>query len=354
MNVGGSRGRGGRAASPVWEEEEKGGRPSRESTPVGTYAVWVSSSPLELSPLANLDTLLEEHLECSVSIFSLSAIAPGGALSVLFADSHSSPSSPPSPERSDPHRPGPRPGAAMAARRTQRTPCALAVEAIMWRTRARAAVRMPGVLRSSRRPLSNEISATSYAAALATRKDATMGRELISTEDTSIKNFTLNFGPQHPAAHGVLRLVLELQGELVARADPHIGLLHRGTEKLIEYKNYQQALGPLRPAASPTRGCLYISASPNPGVGEGTESERGRGRGGRGAAGGKMHHPRSSSARISPISHLADAPPTPVQALPYFDRLDYVSMMAQEHTYSMAVEKLVNCDVPRRHFLDTS
>ncbi|EOD19875.1 NADH:ubiquinone oxidoreductase, subunit 7, partial [Emiliania huxleyi CCMP1516] len=54
--------------------------------------------------------------------------------------------------------------------------------------------------------------------------------------------FTLNFGPQHPAAHGVLRLVLELQGELVARADPHIGLLHRGTEKLIEYKNYQQAL----------------------------------------------------------------------------------------------------------------
>jgi NADH:ubiquinone oxidoreductase subunit D len=80
---------------------------------------------------------------------------------------------------------------------------------------------------------------------------------------------------QHPAAHGVLRLVLELQGELVARADPHIGLLHRGTEKLIEYKTYQQAL-------------------------------------------------------------------------PYFDRLDYVSMMAQEHTYSMAVEKLVNCEVPRR------
>mmetsp|Transcript_3971 Transcript_3971/g.12326 ORF Transcript_3971/g.12326 Transcript_3971/m.12326 type:complete len:409 (+) Transcript_3971:164-1390(+) len=80
---------------------------------------------------------------------------------------------------------------------------------------------------------------------------------------------------QHPAAHGVLRLVLELQGELVARADPHIGLLHRGTEKLIEYKNYQQAL-------------------------------------------------------------------------PYFDRLDYVSMMAQEHTYSMAVERLVNCEVPRR------
>ena len=134
---------------------------------------------------------------------------------------------------------------------------------------------MPGVLRSSRRPLSNEISATSYAAALATRKDATMGRELISTEDTSIKNFTLNFGPQHPAAHGVLRLVLELSGEYVIKADPHIGLLHRGTEKLIEYKTYQQAL-------------------------------------------------------------------------PYFDRLDYVSMMAQEHGYSMAVEKLLNIEVPRR------
>ena len=57
-----------------------------------------------------------------------------------------------------------------------------------------------------------------------------------------IKNFTVNFGPQHPAAHGVLRLVLELTGEVVERAEPHIGLLHRGTEKLIEYKNYLQAL----------------------------------------------------------------------------------------------------------------
>lgn len=56
------------------------------------------------------------------------------------------------------------------------------------------------------------------------------------------KNFTMNFGPQHPAAHGVLRLVLELDGEVVERADPHIGLLHRGTEKLIEYKTYTQAL----------------------------------------------------------------------------------------------------------------
>jgi NADH dehydrogenase (ubiquinone) Fe-S protein 2 len=90
-----------------------------------------------------------------------------------------------------------------------------------------------------------------------------------------IKNFTINFGPQHPAAHGVLRLVLELNGEVVERADPHIGLLHRGTEKLIEYKTY-------------------------------------------------------------------------LQALPYFDRLDYVSMMAQEHTYSLAVEKLLNANVPIR------
>jgi NADH dehydrogenase (ubiquinone) Fe-S protein 2 len=90
-----------------------------------------------------------------------------------------------------------------------------------------------------------------------------------------IKNFTINFGPQHPAAHGVLRLVLELDGEVVQRADPHIGLLHRGTEKLIEYKTY-------------------------------------------------------------------------AQALPYFDRLDYVSMMAQEHAYSLAVENLLNLSVPLR------
>ena len=89
------------------------------------------------------------------------------------------------------------------------------------------------------------------------------------------KNFTLNFGPQHPAAHGVLRLILEMKGEVVERADPHIGLLHRGTEKLIEYKNY-------------------------------------------------------------------------MQALPYFDRLDYVSTMAQEHGYSLTVEKLLHCQVPLR------
>nr|YP_010041725.1 NADH dehydrogenase subunit 7 [Cyanophora sudae]QPB15046.1 NADH dehydrogenase subunit 7 [Cyanophora sudae] len=90
-----------------------------------------------------------------------------------------------------------------------------------------------------------------------------------------LKNFTLNFGPQHPAAHGVLRLVLELNGEIIEKADPHIGLLHRGTEKLIEYKSYNQAL-------------------------------------------------------------------------PYFDRLDYVSMMAQEHAYSLAVEKLLKCEIPIR------
>lgn len=85
----------------------------------------------------------------------------------------------------------------------------------------------------------------------------------------------MNFGPQHPAAHGVLRLVLELEGEIVTKADPHIGLLHRGTEKLIEYKNF-------------------------------------------------------------------------IQALPYFDRLDYVSMMAQEHAYSLAIEKMLKCKVPLR------
>ena len=90
-----------------------------------------------------------------------------------------------------------------------------------------------------------------------------------------LRNFSLNFGPQHPAAHGVLRLILELDGEVVERADPHIGLLHRGTEKLIEYKTF-------------------------------------------------------------------------LQALPYFDRLDYVSMMVQEHCYSLAVEDLQNLTIPLR------
>jgi NADH dehydrogenase (ubiquinone) Fe-S protein 2 len=90
-----------------------------------------------------------------------------------------------------------------------------------------------------------------------------------------MKNFTINFGPQHPAAHGVLRMILELDGEVIKRADPHIGLLHRGTEKLIEYKNY-------------------------------------------------------------------------IQNIPYFDRLDYVSMMAQEHTFCIAIENLANIKVPER------
>jgi NADH dehydrogenase (ubiquinone) Fe-S protein 2 len=90
-----------------------------------------------------------------------------------------------------------------------------------------------------------------------------------------IRHYTVNFGPQHPAAHGVLRLILELNGEEIVRADPHVGLLHRGTEKLIEYRTY-------------------------------------------------------------------------LQALPYFDRLDYVSMMTNEQCFSLAVEKLLNIDIPIR------
>ena len=90
-----------------------------------------------------------------------------------------------------------------------------------------------------------------------------------------IRNYTLNFGPQHPAAHGVLRLVLEMDGEVIERADPHIGLLHRGTEKLIEYKTY-------------------------------------------------------------------------LQAVPYFDRLDYVAPMNQEHAFALAVERLLGIEVPKR------
>ena len=93
--------------------------------------------------------------------------------------------------------------------------------------------------------------------------------------ETSVRNFNINFGPQHPAAHGVLRLVLELDGEVVDRVDPHIGLLHRGTEKLIEAKTY-------------------------------------------------------------------------LQAIPYFDRLDYVAPMNQEHAFALAVERLIGLDVPIR------
>ncbi len=94
-------------------------------------------------------------------------------------------------------------------------------------------------------------------------------------KDLEIKPFTMNFGPQHPAAHGVLRLVMEMDGEVVERIDPHIGLLHRGTEKLIEYKTY-------------------------------------------------------------------------LQAIPYFDRLDYVSPMNQEHAFALAVEKLLDITPPLR------
>ena len=106
------------------------------------------------------------------------------------------------------------------------------------------------------------------------------GTQIVEVEDSasdasSDRTFTINFGPQHPAAHGVLRLVLELDGEVVERVDPHIGLLHRGTEKLIEYKTY-------------------------------------------------------------------------MQAIPYFDRLDYVAPMNQEHAFCLAAEKLLGIEVPRR------
>ncbi|KAK6454296.1 NADH-ubiquinone oxidoreductase 49 kDa subunit mitochondrial precursor [Scheffersomyces xylosifermentans] len=97
----------------------------------------------------------------------------------------------------------------------------------------------------------------------------------VAKQNTKIRHFTINFGPQHPAAHGVLRLILELHGEEIVRADPHVGLLHRGTEKLIESKTY-------------------------------------------------------------------------MQALPYFDRLDYVSMMTNELVFALAVEKLLNVEVPLR------
>ncbi|KQM17398.1 NADH-quinone oxidoreductase subunit D [Novosphingobium sp. Leaf2] len=96
-----------------------------------------------------------------------------------------------------------------------------------------------------------------------------------TTGDEVISNYTINFGPQHPAAHGVLRMVMELDGEIIERIDPHVGLLHRGTEKLIEHKTY-------------------------------------------------------------------------LQALPYFDRLDYCSPLAMEHSYVLAVEKLLNIEVPLR------
>jgi NADH-quinone oxidoreductase subunit D len=103
----------------------------------------------------------------------------------------------------------------------------------------------------------------------------TMGLATIQPEETKIRKFNLNFGPQHPAAHGVLRLVLELDGEIVERVDPHIGLLHRGTEKLMEARTY-------------------------------------------------------------------------LQNIPYFDRLDYVAPMNQEHAWCLVIEKMTGVDVPRR------
>jgi len=105
--------------------------------------------------------------------------------------------------------------------------------------------------------------------------DGSKGFEDVRSEEQRIRNFNINFGPQHPAAHGVLRLVLELDGEIVERADPHIGLLHRGTEKLMESRTY-------------------------------------------------------------------------LQNLPYFDRLDYVAPMNQEHAWCLAIEKLCGVEVPRR------
>src|SRR5213075_1677189 len=101
------------------------------------------------------------------------------------------------------------------------------------------------------------------------------GKGSIEMPETALRNFTMNFGPQHPAAHGVLRLVLELDGEIIERVDPHIGLLHRGTEKLIEAKTY-------------------------------------------------------------------------LQAIPYFDRLDYVAPMNQEHAFCLAAEKLLRLEISRR------
>ena len=105
--------------------------------------------------------------------------------------------------------------------------------------------------------------------------DGSKGFQDALTNEQKIRNFNINFGPQHPAAHGVLRLVLELDGEIVERCDPHIGLLHRGTEKLMESRTY-------------------------------------------------------------------------LQNLPYFDRLDYVAPMNQEHAWCLAIEKLTNVSVPRR------
>ena len=125
-----------------------------------------------------------------------------------------------------------------------------------------------------RRPMADECSTRSPHARSSAEADG-RGHQPARTRRRSISNYTINFGPQHPAAHGVLRLVMELDGEIVERVDPHIGLLHRGTEKLIEYKTY-------------------------------------------------------------------------LQALPYFDRLDYCSPMCMEHSFVLAIEKLLGLEVPLR------
>lgn len=140
-------------------------------------------------------------------------------------------------------------------------------------TRSKATVYEP-----TRLVPTNEHFVTDVASDAQGLESSTTMEDLYAQENIAnrkIRHYTVNFGPQHPAAHGVLRLILELSGEEIIRSDPHVGLLHRGTEKLIEYKTY-------------------------------------------------------------------------LQALPYFDRLDYVSMMTNEQCFSLAVEKLLNIEIPER------
>ena len=130
-----------------------------------------------------------------------------------------------------------------------------------------------GQSQQTKEPLAGPVGKDGFQEILLGRKMSAVEKNIESIDDDG--KVTINFGPQHPAAHGVLRLILEMDGEVVERADPHIGLLHRGTEKLIEYKTYQQAV-------------------------------------------------------------------------PYFDRLDYVAPMNQEHAFALAVEKLLDIEVPER------
>ncbi|KHN74669.1 putative NADH dehydrogenase [ubiquinone] iron-sulfur protein 2, mitochondrial [Toxocara canis] len=169
--------------------------------------------------------------------------------------------------------------------------------------------------------------------------------------EKSIENMILNFGPQHPAAHGVLRLVLKLEGEVIIKATPHIGLLHRGTEKLIEYKTYTQALPYFdrldyvsmmcneSAFALATEKLLGINVPP------------------------RAKYIRKSEKRLV-VRVIIKATPhigllhrgteklieykTYTQALPYFDRLDYVSMMCNESAFALATEKLLGINVPPR------